>query len=100
MPITRRQFLAAATLSTAALSPPLRALAGSATTLYDKSIVIDALGGPGSMGVDWGHPLTKAQLDDAQLSGLTCTHITVGYVGTVPTLEAFETIMRSIAFSR
>ena len=45
MPITRRQFLAAATLSTAALSPPLRALAGSATTLYDKSIVIDALGG-------------------------------------------------------
>jgi membrane dipeptidase len=98
MPITRRQFLAAATLSTAALSPPLRALAGSATTLYDKSIVIDALGGPGSMGVDWGHPLTKAQLDDARLSGLTCTHITVGYVGTVPTLEAFETIMRSIAF--
>jgi len=98
MPITRRQFLAAASLTTAALSPPLRALAGAATTVYDKSIVIDALGGPGSMGVDWGHPLTPAQLEDVRLSGLTCTHITVGYVGTVPTLEAFETIMRSIAF--
>ncbi len=99
MMLTRRRFIAAASAAAAvSLSPPLRALAQSSSGIYERSIVIDGLGGPGGMGVDRGQPLTAAQVDDVRRSGVTCAHVTVGYVGTVPPLEAFETIMRSIAF--
>jgi membrane dipeptidase len=96
MHVTRRQFIAAA--SAAALAPCLRLFAADAAGIYERSIVVDGLGGPGGMGTDRGEPLTAAQVDDVRRSGLTCAHVTVGYVGTVPPLEAFETIVRSIAF--
>mgnify|MGYP001812580503 FL=1 len=99
MPLTRRQFLVSATAAAAALSPRLRLLAEQpALDVYRRAVVIEGLGGPGGMGVDWGNPLTAAQIEDVRQSGLTATHMTVGYVGSQPSLQAFEMIMRSIAF--
>ena len=95
MPLTRRQFLVSTTAAAAALSPGLRLLAEQpALDVYRRSVVIEGLGGPGGMGVDWGNPLTPAQIDDVRQSGLTATHITVGYVGSQPSLQAFEIIDR------
>lgn len=98
MLFTRRAFLAATALACAGLaSRPRLVLAGSWAG-YDGAVVIDGLGGPGAMGVGWDHPLTPAQLQDTRNSGATCTHITVGSVGTKPPLRAYEDIMGAIAF--
>lgn len=98
MPVTRRQFLSYLSLSAASLMTPWRRAVGRPWAGYEESIVIDGLGGPGGMGVHWGNPLTAAQVEDVRQSGLTCTHITVGPIGTQQSLAAFEEIMRSIAF--
>jgi membrane dipeptidase len=98
LPINRREFvsLTAATASSLlmrasiAATPPVSAV-------YTRSIVIDGLGSPGGLGTDKGAPLTTAQVEDVRASGMTGFNVTVGAVGTMPSLEAFEKIVRDIA---
>ena len=93
--LTRRQFAAAV-----AAAPMLRlAGAGAATTqqsevgtLYDRSIVIDALANPGSMNVSWPPrgPLSHKQRDAIASSGITAINVTVS-------ADTFEATTRNIA---
>jgi membrane dipeptidase len=98
MPLTRRNFLSLSIASTLAVSssPGLFA-ANPAAGLYDGSIIIDGLGFPGGLSVDENAPLNPHELRDIKDSGLTATHITVGAVGTMTPLAAFEKIVRDIA---
>jgi len=98
MPLTRRNFLSLSIASalTATASPALFA-ANPATSLYDSSIIIDGLGFPGGLSVDEAALLNTQELEDVVNSGLTATHITVGSVGTMTPLSAFEKIVRDIA---
>jgi len=65
--------------------------------LYTRSVVIDGLGGPGGADTEDGAPLTDAELGDVRGSGVTAFNLTVGAVGTMPPIEAFEKIVRDIA---
>lgn len=91
----RRQFLLAAGGAGAALLLP--SVLSAAPSLYERSVVIDGLGFPGGLSGDPRGPLLEQELQDVKHSGLTATHITMGKVGTMPPLEAFESIVRSIA---
>lgn len=109
MRFDRRAFLRAS--AAAALVPALVRAQGSATPepasprsgaqpvqdLYRDSIAIDGLGVPGNHHNDPSGPLSAAALADLARSGLTATHLTVGSVGTMPPLQAFEQVVRSIA---
>ena len=64
---------------------------------YDDALLIEGLGGPGSLEADPLQPLSAAHLEDVRGSGLTCAHITVGPVGTTPTDAAFVQATRDIA---
>jgi membrane dipeptidase len=63
---------------------------------YDAAIVIDGLGGPGSLGADPNAPFTAAQMKDVRDSGLTCAHTTVGVVGSTPPAPAYVEVVRNI----
>ena len=77
---------------------PRRLLAAdSATALYSRSIVIDGLGFPGGRQTDTQAALLPLEIEDIRASGLSAVHVTVGTVGTMPPLEAFEAIVRDIA---
>ena len=98
MSIDRRAFLGAAAAAGAAALAPARLWATPLPrALYERSIVIDGLGVPGGMDTDADEPLTAKALADVAASGLSATHLTVGWVGTVPPLSAFEVAVRSIA---
>lgn len=95
--IKRRDFIigagvAAATASTRALAaePPARAL-------YDRAMVIDALGGPGGYDPQQqpGAPMTAKLLADAKASGVTAVNITISAVGNIPT--SFEDSIDQLA---
>jgi membrane dipeptidase len=64
---------------------------------YGQSIIIDGLGFPGGLSVDGDAPLNSQELEDIRESGLTATHLTLGAVGTMAPLQAFEKITRDIA---
>ncbi|MBT8060369.1 MAG: dipeptidase [Gammaproteobacteria bacterium] len=70
---------------------------GSAGAVYARGPVIDGLGFPGSMETDEHGPLNEAELAHVRESGLAATHITVGAVGTMAPLAAFEKIVRDVA---
>ena len=98
MNVDRRQFLSLA----AAVAASLASRAGLAApapvaTLYERAVVIDGLGGPGGMSTESGVPLTSAEIEDVRASGVTAFNVTVGAVGTMPSLEAFEKIVRDVA---
>jgi membrane dipeptidase len=95
--ILRRQFLAM-TIATgaAALAPSRLFAAGSATALYSRSIVIDGLGFPGGRQTDGHAALLPLEVEDVRASGLSALHATVGAVGTMTPLDAFERIVRDI----
>ena len=77
---------------------PRRLLAAdSAAALYSRSIVIDGLGFPGGRQTDTQAALLPLEIEDIRASGLSAVHVTVGTVGTMPPLEAFEAIVRDIA---
>lgn len=97
MNLDRRQFLkiSSTALGSLALAPGLMA-AADAETLYHQSIVIDGLGFPGSMNSSAGASLSVAELRDIAESGLTATHLTVGDVGSMDPLLAFEKVVRDI----
>jgi membrane dipeptidase len=93
--LTRRQFGAA--LAAAPMLPMVRPAAAAAgqsevTTLYDRSIVIDALANPGSMNVSWPPrgPLSDKQRTAIASSGITAINVTVS-------ADTFEATTRTIA---
>jgi membrane dipeptidase len=59
--------------------------------------MIDGLGSPGGQGTEYGEPLTASEVDDIRASGLSCLHLTVGDVGTMPHDRAYEKAVTSIA---
>jgi len=98
MPFTRRELIRyAAATGFATLAAPRLFAQGSATELYESSIVIDGLGFPGGISQDEGSLLNELEVEDIHTSGLTATHLTVGSVGTMAPLDAFEKVVRDIA---
>ncbi len=93
--MNRRTFLQLSALSgaMAMTSSPLFA-ASHSEALYRDSIIIDGLGGPGGITGEDGEPLSAAELQDVKSSGLTAVHLTIGAVGSMAPLEAFEKIIR------
>jgi membrane dipeptidase len=69
--------------------------AGGTADFYRRSMIIDGMGFPGSPTSQDGAPLSAAELGDVRTSGLTACHVTIGSVGTMPPLEAFENVIRS-----
>jgi membrane dipeptidase len=96
--ISRRAVLVSAAASAAAVGLPIRWAHGADWHGYRGAIVIDGLGGPGSLTMESGRPLTDALVQDTRDSGLTCTHITVGPVGTNTADTAFTQTVRGITF--
>lgn len=97
MPLTRRELinLSAFTAVSAAVAPAVLA-APSAEAIYKGAIVINGLGGPGGSSNDPNVLLDAKDIEYVKQSGMTATHVTVGDVGTMPSLEAFEKIVRDI----
>jgi membrane dipeptidase len=93
--LTRRQF--AASLAAVPALPLARADAALArqsdvATLYERSIVIDALANPGTMNVSWPPrgPLSEKQRTAIASSGITAINVTVS-------ADTFEATARNIA---
>lgn len=99
MHLTRRSFLTSLSASGLVLASPLRLVAAaSGWRGYADAIVIDGLGFPGGSEGELGEALTRAHIEHVRRSGLTCTHLTVGPVGTMPSADAFEGVVRDIAY--
>ncbi len=58
--------------------------------------MIDGLGFPGSASADENAPLSAMELSDIRNTGLAATHLTVGAVGTMTPLAAFEQLVRDV----
>jgi membrane dipeptidase len=98
MPFTRRELIRyAAATGFATLTAPRLFAQSSAAALYKSSIIIDGLGFPGGLSHDEGALLSELEIEDIRVSGLTATHLTVGSVGTMAPLDAFEKVVRDIA---
>jgi len=96
--LTRREWLfSAAGAGFTALSAPHLFAQSTAEALYGTRIVTDGLGFPGGLSRDESTRLNEKEVADIQASGLTATHLTVGPVGTMTPLAAFEQIVRDIA---
>jgi membrane dipeptidase len=98
MPPNRREMIrmGSGAAALALLAPHLLA-ADPAAALYARSIAIDGLGFPGSEESEEGAALTAGEIRHLRDSGMTAVHLTVGAVGTMPALQAFENIVRNIA---
>lgn len=94
--ITRRDVLAAGLLS--AVPFGIARTADTSWGGYDQAIVIEGLGGPGSLTADSNTAWTPEHLSDVRASGLTCAHMTILPVGTTPTDAAFTAAVRGIAW--
>lgn len=99
--ISRRTVLTYGAAGTVALGLPLRWAHAAGWSRYRDSIVIEGLGGPGSLSVEPDAPLTDAHVKDVRDSGLTCFHVTILPVGTTAPDTAFTQAVRGItAFNR
>ena len=97
MPLTRRDLLSfSVTSAITALATPRLLTANTRTSVYENSIIIDGLGFPGGLSSDESALLERLELEHIHQSGLTATHLTVGTVGTMTPLRAFEKIVRDI----
>ena len=96
--ISRRQLLVRSVATAVALSLPSRHVAAADWFRYREAIVIDGLGGPGGINHEPNGRLLDQELKDTHESGVTCTHITVGPVGTTAPDTAFMDTVRGIAF--
>lgn len=96
MKFSRRELIRyASTSMLAAVTPGLIAQT-SASRLSGEGIFIDGLGFPGGLSNDENAVLSDLELEHMRESGLTATHLTVGDVGAMTPLAAFEKIVRSI----
>jgi len=98
--ISRRDFLLMTASAGVALGAPgLLAAANPAMAgqLYARSVIIDGLGFPGGLNPDETAALSAAEVGHVRQSGLSAVHLTVGDVGTMPPLAAFEKVVRSVA---
>jgi membrane dipeptidase len=66
---------------------------------YRDAIVIDGLGGLGSLASEPGQQLTDAELKDVRDSGVSAVLITLGVVGTTAPDEAFKATVRDMLLS-
>jgi membrane dipeptidase len=98
MKLTRRKAiqLSLAPAIAAVMAPRLLA-ADAGEAIYRDSIVIDGLGFPGGLSTDESAALNEREIRDVGDSGLTAVHLTVGAVGTMTPLQAFEKIVRDIS---
>jgi membrane dipeptidase len=96
MTLSRRDVLAGGIATVLGLALGERASAAH-WQRYDEAVVIDGLGGPGSLDADPQSPLAPAHLRDVRDSGLTCVHVTVGPVGTTASDAAFVQAVHDIA---
>jgi membrane dipeptidase len=95
--VSRRAVLTYGVAGALALASRWRdAQAAAAWKGYDAAIVIDGLGGPGSMGTEPNAPFTADHMKAVRDSGLTCAHTTVGVVGSTPPDSAYAEAVRSI----
>jgi membrane dipeptidase len=95
---TRRLLLAASGASLGlAVMPRTARTANGVWAHYGDAIVIDGLGGPGGQASELGAPLTASEVTDVRESGMTCLHLTVGEVGSMPPDDAYEKAVASIA---
>ncbi|WP_129776411.1 dipeptidase [Peristeroidobacter soli] len=92
--LSRRSLLLAT--GAAALTLPLRWANAAPWKGYNDAIVIDGLGGPGSLTMQPGEKLSEAHLKDVRDSGLTAVLITLGPVGTTPPDAAFKDLVRGL----
>lgn len=98
MATSRRTFIQlSAAITLAGLAGRGATAAENAQSLYASAIAIDGLGSPGSLGTERAEPLTPAEVRDVARSGLTAVHTTVGEVGTLPRLAAFESAVDAIS---
>jgi len=101
--IGRRDFLGLGAAAVLALRSRARAAlggpaAGTAAAVYGRAAVVDGCGTLVDDKVQPGRALPPQALADARDSGVTCVNVTVGPVGSRPSLVAFEGLVRDIAF--
>jgi len=96
MKLSRRKLIQYATGSILAAATPGLFAQASASRLYREGIIIDGLGFPGGLSSDENAVLNDLELEHMHASGLTATHLTVGDVGSMAPLAAFEKVVRSI----
>ncbi len=65
--------------------------------MYAGSIAIDGCGGPGGRQPGSDEPLNDLEIADVRASGMAAICMTIGAVGSMPSLEAFEKIVRDVA---
>jgi len=92
--LSRRTVLLAA--GAAALTSPMRWATAATWKGYDDAVVIDGLGGPGSITMQPGEKLGEAHLEDVRNSGLSAVLITLGPVGTTAPDVAFKDLVRDL----
>lgn len=98
MPISRRHLLFTATaVGLAAMVKPPILSASAASSLYSRSIAIDGCGGPGGRQPGSDNLLNAEEVADVRQSGVSAISMTIGTVGAMPPLEAFEKIVRDVA---
>lgn len=95
--ISRRLVLGGGISGAIAFGLPGRRAFAAGWSGYRDALVIDGLGGPGSLNVTTDAPLTDAHVKDTRDSGLTCVHVTISPVGTTAPDEAFTQAVRDIA---
>lgn len=95
--ISRRLVLGGGVSGAIALGLPGQWACAAGWSRYRDALVIDGLGGPGSLNVTTDAPLTDAHVRDTRDSGLTCVHVTISPVGTTAPDEAFTQAVRDIA---
>jgi membrane dipeptidase len=95
MKLDRRTFLGlGASAGITLLASPRAMTATTADNLYRRSIVIDGLGGIAPQLTDAPLKLTADLLEVIAQSGLSACHLTIGEVGSMPSLQAFESVIR------
>ena len=92
--LSRRTFVAGGTAAAIAFALHKSVHAADANP-YRDAIVIDGLGGLGSSAAGDG-PLADVYVEDAKNSGITCVHMTILPVGTMPPDKAFVQAVTSI----
>lgn len=80
----------------AALTLPMGLAHAARWSGYRDALVIDGLGGPGSITSGPDAPLSDAELKDTRDSGLTAVLITIGPVGTTAPEAGFNLAVRTI----